>query len=187
MGGEYRTVSDCLPANDVLPGDAVQVAAPSRQANFAAIVREVDVQVTCGVRPVGIHDRFANDAAELLGWKFSKVTVPDPLPVPFTASGPSSSLYLADLTAVQVTNVIATQITVDTGTAPPAGGGFEVRSSDGGWGPTNDGNLVGRYTTEAIVLPRLSRVQDYLVRQYDGSSPAKYSRQSALVHVDYPL
>ena len=186
--GEYKIVSDCLPANDVLPGDAVQVAAPSRQANFAAIVREVEVQVMSLA-----YDRsqyviqFANDAAELLGCKFAKATLPDPLPVPFTTSGPSSSLYLADLTAVQVTDVIATQITVDTGTAPPAGGGFEVRQSDGGWGPTSDGNLVGRYTSQTIVLPRLSRVQDYLLRQYDGSSPAKYSRRSALVHVDYPL
>jgi hypothetical protein len=96
-------------------------------------------------------------------------------------------MYISDLTAVQVTDVIATQITVDTGTAPPAGGGFEVRSSDGGWGPTGDGNLVGRYSTETIVLPRLARSQSYALRQYDGSSPAKYSRQSALVHVDYPL
>ena len=186
--GEYRTISDCLPANDVLPGDAVQVIAPSRQANFGAIVREVDVQVTSAAWDRSEYAiKFANDAAELLSCKFAKATLPDPLPVPFTTNGPSSALFIADLTAVQVTNVIATQVTVDTGTAPPTGGGFEVRSSDGGWGPTNDGNLVGRYTTETIVLPRLSRSQDYLVRQYDGSSPAKYSRQSALVHVDYPL
>jgi len=88
---------------------------------------------------------------------------------------------------VQVTDVIATEITVDAGTAPPVGGGFEVRRSDGGWGPSDDGNLVGRYSTHTIVLPRLSRVQEYLVRQYDNSNPPKYSRQSALVHVDYPL
>jgi hypothetical protein len=93
---------------------------------------------------------------------------------------------LPALSGVQVTDVIATQITIDTGTAPPAGGGFEVRRSDGGWGPGSDGNLVGRYTTQSIVLPRLSRIQDYVLRQYDGSAPGKYSRQSALVHVDYP-
>ena len=185
--GEYQIVSDCLPANDVLPGDAVQVAAPSRQANFPAIVHEVHVQVTSLA-----YDRseyaiqFANDAAEMLAREFAKATLPDPLPTAFTTTGPSSSLFLPSLTAVQVTDVIATQITVDTGTAPPTGGGFEVRRSDGGWGPTSDGNLVGRYTTQSIVLPRLSRIQDYVLRQYDGSSPAKYSRQSALVHVDYP-
>jgi hypothetical protein len=185
--GEYRIASDCLPANDVLPGDAVQVAAPSRQANFSAIVREVDIEVTSLV-----YDRseyaiqFANDAAGLLTVEFSKTTLPDPLPTAFTTAGPSTSLFLPALTAVQVTDVIATEITVDTGTAPKGGGGFEVRRSDGGWGPTSDGNLVGRYTSQSIVLPRLSRIQDYVMRQYDGSSPAKYSRQSALVHVDYP-
>jgi hypothetical protein len=147
LWSEYRIVSDCLPANDVSPGDAVAVAAPSRQANFAAIVHEVDVQVTSAA-----HDRsdytvkFANDAAELLSNKFAKATLPDPLPVAVTTSGSSSSLYIADLTAVQLTEVIATEITVDTGTGPPAGGGFEVRRSDGGWGPTDDGNLVAGTT-----------------------------------------
>jgi hypothetical protein len=185
--GEYRVISDCLPTTDVQPGDAVQVVAPSRQANFAAIVREVDLQVTSLAYDRSEYGiRFANDAAEVLARRFAKTTLPDPLPVPFASSGPSSSLFLPSLTAVQVTEVIATEITVDTGTAPPAGGGFEVRQSDGGWGATSDGNLVGRYTTQTSDLPRLSRVQEYVIRQYDGSSPAKYSRQSALVHVDYP-
>ena len=186
--GEYKVVSDWLPANDVLPGDGVQVAAPSRHANFAAIVREVDVQVTSPAYDRSEYAiRFANDAAGLLASEFSQTTLPDPLPVALTTSGPSSSLYLPDLTAAQVTDVIATQITVDAGTAPPTGGGIEVRRSDGGWGPTSDGNLVGRYPGRSMVLPRLSRVQEYLLRQYDGSSPAKYSRWSALVYVNYPL
>ncbi len=171
----------------MLPGDAVQVAAPSRHANFTAIVREVDVQVTSLAYDRSEYAiRFANDAAGLLAIEFSKATLPDPLPVAFTTSGPSSALFMPDLTDAQVTDVIATQITVDAGSAPPTGGGIEVRMSDGGWGPTSDGNLVGRYTNRSIGLPRLSRIQEYLLRQYDGSSPAKYSRRSALVHVDYP-
>jgi hypothetical protein len=186
--GEYRIISDCLPANDLLPGDAVQVAAPSRRASFGAIVREVDVQMTSLAYDRAEYAiRFSNDAAELLASRFSKAALPDPLPVAFTTSGPSLSMYLPALTAAQVTEVIATEITIDAGATPPAGGGIEVRRSDGGWGPTSDGNLVGRYPSRTIVLPRLSRVQDYLLRQYDGSSPAKYSRNSALVHVDYPL
>lgn len=185
--GEYRISGDCLPVNDVLPGDAVQVAAPSRQANFAAIVREVDVLLTSLAYDRAEYAiKFANDAAGSMAIEFSKATLPDPLPVAFTTSGPSSATYLPALTAAQVTDVIATEITVDAGTAPPTGGGIEVRRTDGGWGPTSDGNLVGRYASQSIELPRLSRIQEYLLRQYDGSSPAKYSRQSALVHVDYP-
>jgi len=186
--GEYRIASEDLPASEVLPGDGVQVAAPSRHANFAAIVREVEVQVlSLGHDRSEYVIRFANDAAELLAAEFSKATLPDPLPAAFTTSGPSSGMYLPALTGTQVTEVIATEITVDAGTEPQWGGGIEVRRSDGGWGATSAGNLVGRYGGRIIRLPRLSRIQDYLLRQYDGSSPAKYSRHSALVHVDYPL
>ena len=185
--GEYSIASDCLAANDVLPGDAVQVATASRHANFAAIVREVGVQLTSLARDRSEYAiRFANDAAQLLAVEFSQATLPDPLPIAFTTTGPSSLLYLPDLTAAQVTDVIDTEITIDAGTAPPTGGGIEVRRTDGGWGATSDGNLVGRYTSRSIELPRLSRIQEYLLRQYDGSSPTKYSRRSALVHVDYP-
>jgi hypothetical protein len=186
--GEYRVLSDFLAASDVVPGDAVQVTAPSRGASFAAIVRESDVQV------VSLDDdrseyaiRFANDAAATLAFEFETMTLPEPLTTVFAATGSSSSLYLAPLTAAQVTGVTSTMIAVDAGGAPPPGGGFEVRRTEGGWGLGNDGNLAGRYTTRTFNLPRLSRVQQYYLRQYDASSPAKYSRYSALLHVDYPL
>jgi hypothetical protein len=131
--------------------------------------------------------RFSNDAADLLAFKFETMTLPEPLTAVFTTTVPSSSLYLPALTAAQVTNVIATEITVDAGIVPPPGGGIEVRRSDGGWGTGSDGNLAGRFTTQTFNLPRLSRVQGYYLRQYDASSPAKYSRDSALLYVDYPL
>ncbi len=186
--GEYRVVSDFLPTGDVVPANAAQISSPSRGAAFAAIVREVELQV------ISLRDdrseyllRFSNDAAELLAFKFETMTLPEPLTAVFTTTVPSSSLYLPPLTAAQVTNVIATEITVDAGIAPPTGGGIEVRRSDGGWGGGSDGNLAGRFATQTFTLPRLSRVQGYYLRQYDASSPAKYSRDSALLHVDYPL
>jgi hypothetical protein len=186
--GEYRVMSDFLPASGVLPANAVQVSAASRGAAFTAIVREVDVQV------VSLADdrcayavRFANDAAELLAFQFESMTLPAPVSTIFTTTMGSSSMYIASLTAAQVTNVIATYITVDAGIAPPAGGGIEVRRSDAGWGPGANDNLAGRFTTQTFTLPRLSRVQSYYLRQYDASAPAKYSRASALLHVDYPL
>ena len=63
---------------------------------------------------------------------------------------------------------------------------MEVRWSDFGWGPYNDQNLAGRFTTQTFTLPRLSKVQDYFLRQFDGSTPPKYSRFSAALHIDYP-
>ncbi|MGB8768423.1 MAG: hypothetical protein WCC92_02330 [Candidatus Korobacteraceae bacterium] len=186
--GEYRVISDFLPVGDVIPANTVQISVPSRGAAFTAIVREVDLQV------VSLRDdrseyllRFSNDAAELLAFKFETMTLPEPLTVVFTTAVPSSSLYLPALTAAQVTNVIATEITIDAGIAPPAGGGIEVRRSDAGWGAGSDGNLAGRFTTQTFTVPRLSRVQGYYLRQYDASSPPKYSRESALLYVDYPL
>jgi hypothetical protein len=185
--GAYDVVSDLLPASDVVPGLSVHVSAPSWQAQFAALVREVEVQV------VGVDEdrsqyaiKFANDAAVLLSVEFNSVLLPEPLATVFTVTGPSGSLYLPSLTAAQVTNIIATQITIDAGVQPPSGGGIEVRRSDGGWGPGAAGNLAGRFQTQSFVVPRLSRVQDYYLRQYDNSNPAKYSRYSALLHVDYP-
>jgi hypothetical protein len=186
--GEYSVLSDFLPASDVVPGDAVQVSAPSRGAAFAAIVREADVQV------VSLDDdrshytiRFANDAAAGLAFEFESATLPEPLQTVFASNGSSSSLYLPAVTGAQVTSVASTWITVDAGGPPPTGGGFEVRLSNAGWGLGSDGNLVGRYSTQTFNLPRLSRVQGYYLRQYDAATPVKYSRYSALLHVDYPL
>jgi hypothetical protein len=65
--------------------------------------------------------------------------------------------------------------------------GAEVRWSDAGWGPGNDRNLVGRFTAQTFTIPRLSRVQNCYVRQYDASVPPKYSRCTAALHLDYPL
>ncbi len=186
--GEYRIVSDFLPVEDVIPGDAVGVSAPSRGADFNAIVRKVEVQVISLADDRSHYDiSFANDADEPLAFKLESITLAAPVATIYTTGTPSSSLYIDSLTAAQITNVIASQITIDAGVAPPAGGGIEVRRSDGGWGPGDGGNLAGRFTTETFVLPRLERSQSYYLRQYDGSSPAKYSRYSALLHVDYPL
>ena len=188
QAGEYRIISDCLAASDVLPSDAVQVSVPSRGAAFSATVREVDVQVVSLASDRSQYAiRFSNDAAESLSFQFENMLLPVPVSTVFTTTAGSSSLYLPSLTAAQVTNVIATYITVDAGVAPPPGGGIEVRRSDGGWGAGSSGNLAGRFSTQTFSLPRLSRVQSYYLRQYDNSSPVKYSRESALLHVDYPL
>lgn len=63
----------------------------------------------------------------------------------------------------------------------------EVRWSDTGWGQGNNRNLVGRFNTQTFSLPRLARVLNYYLRQYDASSPPKYSRYTAALHLDYPL
>src|SRR5207302_3776869 len=41
---------------------------------------------------------------------------------------------------------------------------MELRWSDAGWGPNNDQNLAGRFTTQTFTLPRLGKTQDYYLR-----------------------
>ena len=71
--------------------------------------------------------------------------------------------------------------------APPSGGGIEVRGNDYGWGQANDRNLLGRFSTQTFSLARLAKTQNYFLRLYDSSSPPRYSRYAAALHVDYPL
>jgi hypothetical protein len=188
--GEYDVWSDFLPGNagDIFPGDALNIAVPSRGAAFPAIVSDVTITAT---DLAGDHLRytikFANDAAKAVAFQFQAATAAISPFVTQLTNAQVGSTYLADLTAAEITAVSSTTITVNAGMAPVSGGGFEVRWSDSGWGQGNDRNLVGRFTTQTFTIPRLSRVQDCYLQQYDESVPPKYSRYTSALHVDYPL
>jgi hypothetical protein len=70
-------------------------------------------------------------------------------------------------------------------TVPP--GELKSDGQISAWGPYNDQNLAGRFTTQTFTLPRLGKVENYFLRQYDASSPPRYSRFTAALHVDYPF
>ncbi len=187
--GEYRTWSDFLPqqATDIFPGDALAVAAPSRGASFTAIVRGVDIEVadpTNDRSRYAVH--FANDAADPLAWQIESAEVADES-VPVQTTTNVGTAFIADLPSAEVTAITSIAITVNAGAVPPVGGGIEVRRSDYDWGAENDRNLVGRFTAQTFTLPRLSATQTYYLRQYDASTPRRYSRYSTALHIDYPL
>jgi hypothetical protein len=72
--------------------------------------------------------------------------------------------------------------------APPAGGGFEVRRKDWEFGVGVDAtDLVLRSLVRNFTIPRAAQVERYYVRMYDGSSPAKYSRFSNAMFVNWPV
>jgi len=132
---------------------------------------------------------FANDlaASPALQDASSGTTVPlQDLPVRLSTTQ-VGAYYLANLTDAQITQVSSTTAEVDAGIAPTGGGGIEVRAHDYGWGVANDRNLLGRFNTQTFSLPRLARTQNYFLRMYDSSSPPRYSRYAAALHVDYPL
>jgi hypothetical protein len=97
------------------------------------------------------------------------------------------TVFLPDLSGAVITNVTSTTVTMDAGFSPGVEEGIEVRRTDAAWGADNDRNLVGRFTSRSFTVTRYGRVQDFFLRRFDGSTPPKYSRYSAGLHLDYPL
>jgi hypothetical protein len=185
--GEYQTWSDFLPggAADIFPGETLSVQVPSRGALFAAIVREVKLEILDLANDRSRYMlRFADEGAEPLGTRLGTAQAADWSRVVVQAKD-AQGVLPPDLTAAEFTQVTSTTVTVDAGVTPSVGVGIEVRRSDAGWGPDNDRNLAGRFTTRTFTLPRWSRVQDYFLRLYDVTG--QYSRHSAGLHVDYPF
>jgi hypothetical protein len=179
--GKYRQWSDFLPG-DIWPGDVLHVNAPSRECVADVVVREVEIE---SVDPANERSRyalkFANEAAEPIAVATRAATLAQRQK---TALRDPGTFCLPGLPQAQVTNITSTQVTIDTGCDPIAGGGFEVRLDDSGWGPLGGRNLVIQLNSRVITVPRLSRVVSYWIRQYD--STARYSRWATLLHVDYP-
>jgi hypothetical protein len=188
--GEYEVWSDFLPGgatSDVFPGDAIVVDVPSRAASFNAIVREVGIEMADPSGERAIYKiAFANDAADAPGINTDESGLREPLDITATTST-AGTTFIADLPAAEVTTVTSTTVTIDAGVSAPSGGGFEVRRSDTGWGQESDRNLVGRFTTQSFTVTRLTRIVDFYLRQFDNSSPPKYSRYSTVLHIDRPL
>lgn len=190
--GTYQVWSDFLPgaAADIFPGDSITVNVPSRGAAFTAIVRDVELQIADpsddrSFYTIGFADDLAVPLAIEYGSSATVIPLQDMPPLQNTTQ--VGTYYQLDLTEAQITAVTSTTVQVDAGITPASGYGIEAREHDFGWGQANDRNLLGRYTTQAFSLPRLARTQNYFLRLYDASSPPRYSRYSAALHVDYPL
>jgi hypothetical protein len=178
--GTYEAVN---PA-DVWPGDVLALS--SGDETISVIVRRVEIVngMTCP-EMLTYRMAFANDWAEGLGLTLSEAIAVDAL-LPQTAlSAPGS--VLANLQQLQVVSATGTALQVDAGTAPPAGGGFEVRRRDGDFGPGVDQDLVLRSPVRSFSIPREGQVEHYYVRMYDGSTPPLYSRFSSAVFTDLPV
>jgi hypothetical protein len=182
--GTYEAVN---PA-DVWPGDVLAITSGGQ--TMSVVVRRVDI-VDGMARPEVLTYRmaFANDWAEGLGLTLSEAIAADAL-LPQTAlssTTPPGGNVLANLQQLQVVSATGTALQVDAGTAPPAGGGFEVRRRDGDFGPGVDQDLVLRSPVRSFSIPREGQVEHYYVRMYDGSTPPVYSRFSSAVFTDLPV
>jgi len=188
--GEYQAWSDFLPggAADLFPGDLLQVHVPSQAPTFNAIVREIELELRDLRGEHALYTlRFADEGAESLALEFETSHVAAPFNLVASTVAAQGCQFLSDLTAAEIIDQSSTTLTIDAGCVPGPGGGIEVRLTDYGWGPDNDRNLLGRYAARVFIVPRFGRAQTCYLRQYDNSSPARYSRFSTALHIDYPL
>jgi hypothetical protein len=177
------------PAEDVWPGDILAVT--SGGITSSLLVRSVVVQDGGAVPEVLRYEvKFANDWAtewaDGVGLKLSEEIAAN-AELPQTAASAAGQV-LANLQQLAVTSLTDTALQVDAGTAPPAGGGFEVRRKDWAFGAGVDAaDLVLRSPVRSFSIPRAAQVEQFYVRMYDASTPPLYSRFSSGVFVNAPV
>ncbi|ODU54974.1 MAG: hypothetical protein ABT04_01810 [Granulicella sp. SCN 62-9] len=180
IAGSYEAVN---PA-DIWPGDVLAISRGSE--TLSVVVRRVEI-VAAPACPELLTYRiaFANDWAASLGLKLSEAIATDAL-LPQTALT-SPSNVLANLQQLQIVSTTGSALQVDAGTAPPTGGGFEVRRRDWSFGPGVDQDLVLRSPVRNFSIPREAQAERYFVRMYDGSTPPVYSRFSSAIFTNLPV
>ncbi|MGA7156028.1 MAG: hypothetical protein WBY53_04235 [Acidobacteriaceae bacterium] len=186
VAGTYALVN---PAQDIWPGDVLAVT--SAGVTSSLLVRSV-VATDGGAVPevkqykVSFANDWATEWAAGIGLKLSEEIAADAY-LPQTASSAPGQV-LANLQQLTVTSLTDTALQVDAGTAPPAGGGFEVRLKDWEFGAGVDvADLVLRSPVRSFSIPMAAQLQRFYVRMYDTSTPPLYSRFSSAVFVNMPV
>jgi hypothetical protein len=180
VAGTYTAVNPV----DVWPGDVLAMASAGQ--TVSVVVRSVEIVDGMGSPETLTYKMaFANDWAEGLGMTLSESIATDAL-LPETALSEPGNV-LANLQQLQVVSATGIALQVDSGTAPPPSGGFEVRRRDGDFAPGVDQDLVLRSPVRSFSIPREGQIEHYYVRMYDGSTPPLYSRFSSAVFTDLPV
>ncbi len=186
--GEYQAWVGALPqgATDVQPGEQWTLSAACWGVNCKAIVREVEIDfqgLADGLAQFRV--RFANDGAQPMAFRFARAKRNALIEVVSSDQLEDVSMRPAGLPDARVATWGTSVLTMDAGADPVAGGGIEVRvEGDWGWGLTVDRNLVGRYPARSFTLPRTTTTQEFYMRQYDASTPPKYSPYATVLHVE---
>lgn len=168
---------------DVWPGDALLLDVESANLSARVTIREVKVSYTASVPDlVEYHIDFANDWARDLSIKRSSTVPVDAwlqvLPTP---------TVLPSLSGLVVTSVNGNSVSIDAGTNPPNGGGFEVRRRDFEFMAGSDPGLVTRSTQRNFTFSRETFNDRFFIRSYDDAVPPNYSEFSAALFLNLPF
>jgi len=178
------SVDDAQTVADLWPGDLLKVYSGSGTCDV--MVRAVTLtDGNAAPESIGYAMEFANDWAKSLSMTTSN-TLPADTEVPRLPSLGAASV-LANLPDLKLVSASATVLQIDSGLAPPAGGGFEVRRRDAGFGLSTGDDLVLRSPVRSFQIPRLGAREQFFIRMYDGSTPPLYSRFSSAVYADLPV
>lgn len=181
--GKY-TAWNMETQGDVWPGDLLAIASTSANLNANLVVRAVEIELLCGSPGlVKYIVSFANDWADALAIKTS-TKVPADVWLP---QQPESASPLANLSALMISSINGTAISVNAAAVPPTNGGFEVRRKDWAFGPGTNSDLVLRSPVNTFTIPREAATEQYYIRMYDGSTPPNYSRFSSAVFANVAL
>ena len=170
-------------ATDVWPGDALELVASSTDLDAQVVVRSVKLSYTASYPDlVEYAIVFANDWADDLAIHTSE-TVPSDVWLPVTVS----PTVLQNTSALTVTTLNGTTVSVSMGVTPPTGGGFEVRRRDFAFMAGQDTTLVLRSPVANFTFARESANDRFYIRMYDGATPPNYSEFSAALFINLPL
>jgi len=180
LSGTYTAVNQ----PDMWPGDVLSVSRRGKVAN--TVVRSVTVaDGMAAPELVTTHVTFESEWARGLGIKVSEAVATDVALPEVAQTGVGA--FLPNLLQLTLVSASGAALQVDAGVAPPAGGGFEVRRRDGGFGAAVDQDLVLRSPVRGFTIPREAQIERYYVRVYDGSKPPIYSRFSSALLTDVPV
>lgn len=182
-------------SSDVWPGDVLAITQNGSPLNV--IVRKVEIEPASAFpEAITYKIAFANDWAEALGLTLSATIAADAIlpqsaqtaaqTTAQTAAQFAAATVLPNLPQLQVVSATTTALQIDAGTAPPPGGGFEVRRRDHAFGPAIAQDLVLRSPVRSFSIPREAQVERYYIRTYDASTPPLYSRFSSAVFINLP-
>ena len=180
--GSYRTTNARLES-DLWPGDALDCNAPAMGFQVRAIVRKVKLSYASSYPDlVDYAIDFANDWVEDLAIRTSTA-----VPADTWLPAIPNAVVLANLNALTVAAMSGNTVTVQTGTAAPTGGGFEIRRRDSAFMPGEDTDLVMRGSQSTLTFTRASASDRFYLRIFDGATPPNYSEFSAALIFNLPL